>query len=183
MVCGAKRIRSIYLPSPAERLPGLSTITPPVSPGLALHYQWRDYAPLQSRPPCPTPPDIGPRRRQGWSPRLGASRVTLRREKSETDSKHKYRNIKTAIPVFRSLNFRYCFVLRSSNFEFSLLKGDESGCRRLDHLVVSRLEGPDIDKEALLLYPADDGRLIAPKDDLQPGGRKPPGGEGDEFAG
>ena len=42
-----------HLPSVADgKVPGLSTTTPPESPDLALHYQWRDYAPLQSRPPC-----------------------------------------------------------------------------------------------------------------------------------
>jgi hypothetical protein len=33
--------------------PKLSTITAPERPGLPLHYQWRDYAPLQSRPSLP----------------------------------------------------------------------------------------------------------------------------------
>jgi hypothetical protein len=33
--------------------------TPPERPDLALHYQWRDYAPLQSRPPCYKPSDRG----------------------------------------------------------------------------------------------------------------------------
>ena len=128
MVCGAKRVRSLYLPpmpgvtpklpttTPPEGLASLSTINgatmrlcradlpasarssrlkscshlksagtggrdglrrkalpeplpssdarsdpqafhhnPARRPGLALHYQWRDYAPLQSRPPCPAP--------------------------------------------------------------------------------------------------------------------------------
>jgi hypothetical protein len=32
VVCGAKRIRSHYLPSPTERRPGLSTRTPPKGP-------------------------------------------------------------------------------------------------------------------------------------------------------
>jgi len=32
VVCGAKRIRSLYLPSPTERLPGISTRTPPKGP-------------------------------------------------------------------------------------------------------------------------------------------------------
>ena len=54
--------------------------------------------------------------------------------------------------------------------------GEKSGGRRHNHLVVSELEGPNIEKEALLLHPADDRWLTAPKDALQPGGRKPRGG-------
>jgi len=52
-VCGAKRIRSLYLPWMTGVPPKLSTITPPERPGLRLDYQWRDYAPLQSRPSLP----------------------------------------------------------------------------------------------------------------------------------
>jgi hypothetical protein len=52
MICSAKRIRSLYLPRMTGVTPGLSTTTPPQGPGLRLHYRWRDYAPLQSRPPC-----------------------------------------------------------------------------------------------------------------------------------
>ncbi|MGE5311760.1 MAG: hypothetical protein ACM3MN_08465 [Nitrospirota bacterium] len=44
VVYGAKRIRSIYLPSPSGRAPVLSTTTPLERPGLALHYQRRDHA-------------------------------------------------------------------------------------------------------------------------------------------
>jgi hypothetical protein len=44
MVCGAKRIPSIYLPLLTERLTGLSTTTPPERPNLALHNQCRDHA-------------------------------------------------------------------------------------------------------------------------------------------
>jgi len=44
MVCGAKRIRSIYLPSPTGRPPRLSTTTSPERPDFGLHYQWRDHA-------------------------------------------------------------------------------------------------------------------------------------------
>ena len=51
---GAKRIRSLYLPSPTERPPGLCSPSA-TRPGLARHYQCCDYAPLQSRPPCPQP--------------------------------------------------------------------------------------------------------------------------------
>jgi hypothetical protein len=52
MICSAKRIRSLYLPRMTGVTPGLSTTTPPQGHGLRLHYRWRDYAPLQSRPPC-----------------------------------------------------------------------------------------------------------------------------------
>jgi hypothetical protein len=49
------------LPSFADRkAPRAFHHKPAVRPGLPLHYQWRDYAPLQSRPPCrPRPIDHG----------------------------------------------------------------------------------------------------------------------------
>ena len=53
MVCGAKRIRSLYLPWMTGLTPKLSTTTPPKGlASLSTINQCRDYAPLQSRPPC-----------------------------------------------------------------------------------------------------------------------------------
>jgi hypothetical protein len=61
----------------------------------------------------------------GSSAKQSASGATPRPEKSEyriskfeTNSKHQSPMFKTAVPVFRSFEFRYCFVLRISNFEF-----------------------------------------------------------------
>jgi len=53
VVCGAKRIRSIYIPSPTQRSPGLSTTIPPKDPASLSTINGATYAPLQSRPSLP----------------------------------------------------------------------------------------------------------------------------------
>ena len=55
MVCGAKRIRSLYLLPDARNASQALHHTDATRPGLPLHYRCRDYAPLQSRPPCRDP--------------------------------------------------------------------------------------------------------------------------------
>jgi len=67
-VCGAKRIRSIYLPWMKGTSPGLSTTIPPERPGLALHYQCRDYAPLQTCPPPAGQTSLPRTTNGGWKP-------------------------------------------------------------------------------------------------------------------
>ncbi len=51
-ICGAKRIRSLYLPSPTGRPPGLSTRTPPKGPASVSTINGATMRLWQSRPPC-----------------------------------------------------------------------------------------------------------------------------------
>jgi hypothetical protein len=128
MVCGAKRIRSLYLP--------WMTGWPPSFPPQPRR---------KDRPPSP----------------LSMPRLCAFAEQ-------------TSLPSTSRLPGAQEWSAAQSASGAAFSNGEKSGSRRHNHLVVSGLEGPNIEKEALLLHPADDGRLIASKNGLQPGGRKPP---------
>ena len=51
MVCGAKRIRSLYLPSPTQRPPGLSTTIPPKGPASLYTINGATMRPWRGDPP------------------------------------------------------------------------------------------------------------------------------------
>jgi len=91
----------------------------------ALRATWRLRSPTLVHPTGPAPGKTARRRGAGWSAKQSAAGATPRRDKSEyriskfeTNSKHESPMFKTAVPMFRSFEFRYCFVLRISDFEF-----------------------------------------------------------------
>jgi len=59
VVCGAKRIRSHYLPSPTERPPGLSTRPPPKGPASLSTINGATMRLCRADHPCLTPPIRG----------------------------------------------------------------------------------------------------------------------------